>query len=112
MRNGVGGVAIQVAWNQRHTAENVLYWADVKRWHLFRSPLVQHGHPFLLHAAVRSQADWFEGAEENQGEYHVRGGIVHPTSGAQGAIEEEKRSRVPNITPASDIHVGNMIKIL
>ena len=42
----------------------------------------------------------------------MRGGIVHPTSGAQGAIEEEKQSSVPNITPASDIHVGNMIKIL
>ena len=77
-----------------------------------RSPLVQHGHPFLLHAAVRSQADWFEGAEENQGEYHVLSGIAHPTSGAQGAIEEEKRSRVPKITTTADIKVSNRIKIL
>ncbi len=36
---------------------------------------------FPLQAAVQSQADWFKGAEEHQGE--------HPTSGAQGAIREE-----------------------
>jgi hypothetical protein len=84
VRNGVGSVAIQVARNQSHPAENVPHWADVKRWHLFSSPFIQHGNTFPLQAAVQSQADRFKGAEEHQGE--------HPTSGAQGAIEEELQS--------------------
>ncbi len=75
MLNGVGSVAIQVAGNQRHLAENALHWADVKRQHLFRSPFIQHGNTFPLQAAVQSQEDWFKGVEEHQGK--------HPTSGAQ-----------------------------
>jgi hypothetical protein len=82
--NSVVSVAIQVARNQSHPAENVLHWADVKRWHLFSSPFIQHWNTFHLQAAVQSQADLFKGAEEHQGE--------HPTGGAQGAIEGELQS--------------------
>ncbi len=100
MLNGVSSVAIQVARNQRHLAENILHWADVKSLHLFSSPFIQHGNTFPLQAAVRSQADWFKGAAEHQGE--------HPTSGAQGAIEEELLSG-----KISDIHytISGMIRV-
>ncbi len=64
--NGIDGVAVQVAWNQRHTSKNILHWTDVERRHLSGSPFVQHGHALPLHAAVWSQADRFKGAEENK----------------------------------------------
>jgi hypothetical protein len=39
-------------------------------------------------------------------------GSCHPSSGTQGAIEKEQQSRVPNITPAYDVHVCNVIEFL
>jgi hypothetical protein len=69
---------------------------------------------FLLHAAAWkwSQTDRLEGAEENKEDCHVLIGSCHPSSGTQYAIEKEQWSRLPNITPACDIHVRNMIEFL
>ncbi len=39
-------------------------------------------------------------------------GSCHPSCGTQDAIEKQQRSRVPNITPACDIHVCKMIEFL
>ncbi len=102
MLNGVHGVAVQIAWNQRRTAKDVLDWANVKCWHLRSSSFVQHGNTFLLHAAVSSQT---EGAEENKKDSHVLISSCHPSSGTQGAMKKQQWPSVPNITPACDIHV-------
>ncbi len=108
----VGSVAIEVARNQRqcressplgrHSVESSPFGRHRELAPVF-SLFVQHGNISLLHAAIWSQADWFKGAEEYQGDIQALSRIVHPTSGLQGALEEEKRSSVPNITPACDI---------
>jgi hypothetical protein len=38
--------------------------------------------------------------------------IINCASGAEGAIEEELRSRVPNIASSSYVKVSNMIKFI
>ena len=65
-----------------------------------------------MHAAGWRQTDWLESAEENQGYILVCPSIPFSTSGTQGAGEEEKWSRIPNIATAIDIKVSNWVIIL
>ena len=64
--DGIDRVALQVAWQERHSSKNILHRADVECWHLIGSPFVQHGNALPLHATVWGQADWLECAEEDQ----------------------------------------------
>ena len=78
MWDGIDSVALQVAWQERHSSKNILKRADVECWHLIGVPFIQHGNALPLHATFwpGGQADWLECAEEDQRDMLVSSRII------------------------------------
>ncbi len=75
------------------------------KWDLSAQPPLQLSLTLSILFISYSTSSWcltstilFDCRRKLMGDIHLRRGIVHPTSGAQAAIEEEKRSCVPIIT--------------